>query len=275
MKEHTRELLQLIRQNRTFVLVAFFILLFMLVFGLATESGQQLLSLTGFKEAGTLEIELARSEAEVYIDGRRREPDSVVNGHLSFPHLSPGSHTVLLGGHRYFPWIKTVELEADQTRHLRPFLIPREPRVKPIEPASPRAREIREALRFSPPPGPFNRVVSPNGELEVWFENEVIKARWLEETAKRPSFFCQPDGPCQDTITVTPTKTPIRDLAFYGDRLDVVLLAAEEGIYVLEITADDIQNFQPVYLGESPRFLKTGTNSLTVLDEGQLRELEL
>lgn len=63
---------------------------------------------------------------------------------------------------------------------------------------------------------------------------------------------------------------PINSSDFYKDRVDVAVVAVENGIYALEITDDPNPNFQPIYKGSNPEFVKKDDDFLYVKDGNSL-----
>ena len=65
-------------------------------------------------------------------------------------------------------------------------------------------------------------------------------------------------------------KTSITAIDFYKNREDVVLISSGDGVFALEIDSENIQNFQPIYKGKSPVFVKKDSSSIYILDDGNL-----
>lgn len=63
---------------------------------------------------------------------------------------------------------------------------------------------------------------------------------------------------------------PINSSDFYKDRADVAVIAVDNGIYALEITDDQNPNFQPIYKGSKPEFVKKDNDFLYVKDGNSL-----
>ncbi len=69
----------------------------------------------------------------------------------------------------------------------------------------------------------------------------------------------------------------IRTLDFYKNDKDYVIYSADNGIYILEINQDyeNFQNTFPVYTGKKPVFIYKNENSIYVVDDKDVLELEI
>ena len=101
--------------------------------------------------------------------------------------------------------------------------------------------------------------------VSAWVDGTNIGA--ANSQPETPLFFCDTTLECLDEITVLEGDEEIRNLDFYKDRNDVLLMSAQNGVFAIEIDRRGFtQNFQPVYKGtQEPRFI-VKDNELYVLD---------
>jgi len=110
-------------------------------------------------------------------------------------------------------------------------------------------------------------------DLGLFQKDNKIFASWLKDEDDIPNYFCR-SGECEKTVLVFDSAVPIKSLAFYPNREDVVILAISSGVYAIEIDARKHQNFQPVYKGIDPSFVTEG-NTLYIKDSENLFRIEL
>ena len=269
MRQHTRDFLNYLRERRKLVMTTFALLVLILIIGAISDAGGRLLDALGLQESGTLKIETPGRQTTVYLDGDILGVSSSDELSVAKEYLAVGKYEVLTTRPNFHPWRKSVLIEATSTTTIRPFHLPQDPPTRAVR-ASSTAREIRRAIARNTLPRYLEPRISDDTNVAVWVEGGAVHARWLGDETTLPPAFCY-HGECRARVTVTPTVEPIRDLAFYKNRHDVLLLAADRGVYGLEIDAGGAtQNFQPLYEGTEPRFIKTGTSSIIVRDQSEL-----
>lgn len=275
MQQHTKQLLEFLRRRRSYIIVAFVLLVFFLVLGIVSDTGQRIFSATGITDSGSITVVPPRADVRIYLDDRLEEQVATADSSVELPHLPTGEHTLIAAKPNYHPWTKTIEVQADATTILHPFLVPRTPQQTPIPSSHEQYPRLLSLMRSAETPTEESPVRSMDASVEAWVGDGAVHARWVG-SGERPAFFC-PFGSdsCMDTITITSSQAPIKDLDFYKHRNDVVILSANEGVYALEITNNATQNFQPIYEGANPRFIKTGTSIIAVFDNQALHQISL
>ncbi|MEX0930248.1 MAG: hypothetical protein WDZ79_01075 [Candidatus Paceibacterota bacterium] len=267
---HKDIILKRLREKRAYVWTAFGILIFFLVLGAVTDRGNRLYSALGITTSGTIEVLTPHANTQIYLNDRFAEQSREDNETVSLPNLSVGSHTIITAREGVYPWSKTIDLRADETRILEPFMIEHRPHRETVRPGDPRFTELTGQIREVRPPSEESPLVFPAQPIALWLEDEIITAHWQGEEDASPHAFCVHAERCIDRVSLTPTDSPIRNLAFYRNRSDVVMFSSGAGIYAIEITPSGVQNFQPVYEGTEPNFVKTGTSTIAVLDDSSL-----
>lgn len=275
MQQKTKDFIENLRAFRGYIITAFVILVLLLIFGVVTNAGNQLMSAVGLGEVGTIEVVVESPNTRIFLDDQQKAVSTKEDEHITLSGLTPGKHTVLASRPGYYPWMKTVTLAADSTQTLYPFLISHSLPAQQIAAGTTRHQEVMITLSNAHLPTRDEPITSPSETIQAWIENDAVYARWIGATSSKPATFC-PGGQCQDTITVTPSKAPIENIAFYKTQDRAVVIAAQNGIYALEVDPrGSTQNFQPIYEGDDPQFIKSGTSSIIVEDNGQLQQISL
>lgn len=181
---------------------------------------------------GTLLIHSPVYGARVFVDEHLAGISNESSGDLRLPEPA-GKHNVIVSKEGFWPWTKNVEIKKHETRELYPFLVPQ-----------------KIALEVIPRSILLNGTANTNTDYEKaasLFENLAMK----------------------DEIKLLVEATRIQDVS-YADyapgRTDVLLIAAKDGIFAVEIEKNEHPNFQPVYKGTKPLFVKTEENTLYIKD---------
>ncbi len=145
--------------------------------------------------------------------------------------LKSGEHTVVISKDRFWPWIKEIEIKKEKSTKIQPFFIP----------------QNTSGLLIGKEDSEYTQITS-------LFQKNLIS-----------------DEAYSDISDVNQTlKTSITAIDFYKNRKDVVIISSGDGIYALEIGSENIQNFQPIYKGINPIFVKKDSSSIYVLDNDNL-----
>ena len=145
--------------------------------------------------------------------------------------LKNGKHTIVIAKDKFWPWIKEVEINKDSDFIIQPFFIP----------------QNTSGVLIGKEDSEYPQIIS-------LFQTNLISQSALEKI---------PDN-------LTLLKETITALDFYKERQDIVIIASGDGIYGLEIDSKNIQNFQPIYKGIHPLFVKKDNSSLYILDNDNL-----
>lgn len=181
---------------------------------------------------GTLVVNSPAYGSRVFVDqhlsGTLKEtPDSV---HLS---EQAGKHNVMVSKEGYWPWAQDIEIKKNETTELHPFVIPQKVATDRVV-----------------------RLVMSNGVTSI--DPEYTKIAALFENLA-----------ISDEIQPLVEATHILNVS-YADyapgRTDVLLVATIDGIYAVGVEKSDHPNFQPIYKGENPSFVKTKDSALYIKD---------
>ncbi len=149
--------------------------------------------------------------------------------------LTSGTHSIILSKNGFWPWVKEIEMNRKQEKEIRPFFIPQNTNGFIIYENDPEYEEILSL---------FNRKTYID-----WEKNEFTPE------------------------IISDFESEIRASDFYKDRENVIIIAVQTGIYVLEINSDTTPNFQPIYKGAEPTFIKKDNTSIYVRDGKMLMEV--
>jgi len=145
--------------------------------------------------------------------------------------LKNGRHTIVISKDRSWPWIKEIEIEKGSNTTVQPFFIPQNTSGMLI------GKEDPEYLYI----------------LSLFQEN-LISSQAMENILN-------------DNADL---KKSITAIDFYKNREDVAIITSGDGVYALEIGSENIQNFQPIYKGKNPVFVKKDSSSIYILDNDNL-----
>jgi hypothetical protein len=183
-------------------------------------------------DTGTLVVDSPLYEARVFVDEHsagvlRDAPNSLRLSERA------GTHTVIVSKNGYWPWTETVEIKKHETTELHPFLVPQKVSMESV-----------------------TRLVFANGATGV--NPEYTEAANLIENAN-----------ISDEVLPLVEATRIEGVThadFAPGRTDVIIIAAKDGIFAVGVEKDERPNFQPIYKGENPSFVKTKDNALYIKD---------
>lgn len=175
--------------------------------------------------------------------------------------VKPGVHEVIVFKDGFWPWVKEVSVESEERVLISPFLASKSITGTIIGTDDPEYQNIRQAVLANRLPTESTPITSPDGNLTVWSDATTI--------------IGTPKG--GESFVIFEGNAAFRNVAFYQDRSDVLLVATQNGVFALEIdSGGGTQNFQPIYKGSSePRFTPIDSNSIYVEDSGLIFIVEI
>jgi len=206
---------------------------FILLFGIIHQSGYVFSGIYIVK-GGTLAIEGARPQSDVFIDTHRVGTVGA-NGSGKFNALRPGKRNVIVASPNSWPWIFDFEASAATTITFRPLqvlkVIENTPLADTEDPIRARAevefKSYREPIRI--------QALKNEGAL-IWVEGNTVFAQLV----------------AGDVHSIFSSTKPIRNVLWYGNRNDAVIIAAQDSVFAIDAYESDVRNFQPIYQGEAP-----------------------
>ncbi len=194
---------------------------------------------------GTLVIEGARANSTVFIDNKRIGTIDE-DGSRSFGAIKPGERTVIVAHPLAWPWIFDFEVGSSETRTLYPLQVTQEPQRVALTEQSDMYRHA--AAQLDGYREPVRNQPLERGDHRIWIEGTVV--------------FVQKN---QDVYSVFSSIYPIRNVSWYAERADTLILAVHNDVFALDIRKSDVQNFQPIYSGTTPEAVSDPTDSSRVL----------
>lgn len=198
---------------------------------------------------GTLEVTLPLASTTVYIDNKKIKTTSIENETVSAS-LSTKTHSIIIGRDGYFPWTKDVAINSNVSSVIKPIFVTQNPTGQIITKNDPQYWNLRYKTEHVLLP--TETKPKTLGGVSIWVANNTI---YVRENNSVKSI-------------ITPVDT-IRSLDFYKDRTDVIVFAADTGVYAIEAienAATQKANFFPIYKGTKPVFEKTDNSFLYVVD---------
>jgi len=145
--------------------------------------------------------------------------------------LRNGEYTIVVSKERFWPWIKEVEIKREDNLTIQPFFIP----------------QNTSGLLIGKEDSEYQYIMS-------LFQKDLISSQAMKKISD----------------SNTKLKTSITAIDFYKNRQDVVIIASGDGVYALEINTENFQNFQPIYKGKNPVFVKKDNSSIYIFDSENL-----
>jgi len=209
-------------------------------------------------KSGTLIIENARPFSNVFIDNKRiGQIDET--GTTEFTGIKPGARTVLIGNATVWPWVLDFTILPDTTVSLTPLQVNQESDGAVLRDASDpiRQRAITEFKNYREP----TRMQPLEREgVRVWVEGVTI--------------FVQKNDEVRQVFT---SSNPLREVSWYGDRSDAIIVASLNNVFALDIRKSSVQNFLPIYTGSAPEAVSDPIRSskIFVKDADQYFEVSI
>lgn len=175
--------------------------------------------------------------------------------------LTPGQHTLLVAADDRYPWTKEIILSPGESEQLTVFTFRQESLSERVPTDDP-------AHEYNVSAEPIQRVVSGNENIELLSDGTTLTANWIGKSSDMLSAFCF-EGTCRETIVILESVREIGDIGFYDDEGRVALFESAGNIYALELNTEGTQNFQPLYVGTSPRLIPS-EEGIYVRDEDRV-----
>ncbi len=183
---------------------------------------------------GAFRINAAEGNTNIFIDGVDKGFSEITKeGELI--EIKEGSHSIILAQENYWPWAKEIQVTRQQTTEIYPFFVPQN----------------------------SSGFLIPNTDPEYY---DISAMFW-----KKTRIDWEMDENTPEIIR--DFKEEIRASDFYKDRDDVIIVAVQNGVFALEINNESMPNFQPIYKGTEPTFVKKDNDMLYIKDGKTLMEV--
>lgn len=205
----------------------------------------------------------------IYLDGNLKKTVSRGKDKVTLKNISEGEHTVLVSQEGSWPWLKEVEIAAEEILILSPFAISQSVPGFFIPENDPEYESIIALFKENELSNLENRKISSDEKVAIWINGGSLYIEWLGEEEEKPKYFCDEFG-CHKMFNVFTSSANFKNLDFYKDRNDIFLVSFGTGIFAIEADKNGTQNFQPVFEGHSPEFVKNDSESIYILDNNSL-----
>lgn len=267
------------------VYFVFFLLLFLVATPLVIfyAKGYHLDLKDGFlvTERGGIYVYSEMPGTKIYVNDKLKEVTGIFNREYLSQDVKPGRYFVRAENDGYRDWQKYVEVSPQRVSSVYPFLVPEKFDFTEImELVSDTATTTKENTKYteyltlfeevqekatSTEPEILKRVF---GDVQVWYEDNMLYAEWLERGSYLPAYFCENDD-CQNPLVFLEVNSPVVNLDFYPGRDDVVVFASENGsIFAAEIDKRPEQTLVEIYKGGDVDFRVIERNIL-LIKEGE------
>ena len=112
----------------------------------------------------------------------------------------------------------------------------------------------------------------------LWLDDKInaVWLDWLADKNSIPYYLCD-TKPCESTTYLISGFTfPVKNTDFFPNRKDVIILAAQNNVFAMEIDGRGGRLSQPIYKGKDPTFtVFPNENKVYILDDGVLIAVNL
>lgn len=245
-------------KQKTYILAVGVILsLLVLVIGVLNQAGY-VLSGPYIVKGAIITVTNALPGSTIFINNKEEGVITGSNGILEINGVTPGTHTIIVAEESSWPWIREFQAAIAEEKVLAPLQLPQNASGSALEEDSPFYAQATQLLSGYREPTQSQPLEWEGARL--WVVGTTVQAQRAD-----------------DRYDVLQSQYPIRSVAWYKDRNDVVLIAASNAIFAIDLEEQEPRNFQPIYRGVEPSFVVNPTNSneLYVSDGGHILAVQL
>jgi hypothetical protein len=113
------------------------------------------------------------------------------------------------------------------------------------------------------------------GDEKIWWNPQTheVFINWLSD-APPPYYICSSTN-CKLPIKIFQSQFAVKNIDFFPQRKDAILVAVGNGVYALEVDGRGGRLIYPIYKGKEPTFASFGSNAIYILDEGALLSVQI
>jgi len=223
----------------------------------------------------TVVLDIPHANTHVFLDNSRllgitHEPDTSLS-----VNVPTDTHVITVVRNNHWPWVYVHEFNRGDTHNLQPFLLPKNITPRVIAPESQTYNKITQAIHGKRgAPTANDPLTSPDGSTHAWVNGSTIYLGRSTTSAALPDIFCEKNT-CTSEVVLSERTHPVRELAYYKNRNDVLIFEEADTIYT--IGAHGI-NLQRLYKGSAqtpPHMHTVGTSTIYVLNDDTLFHMNL
>jgi len=288
-----------LKKRRIILVVCVLVFLLLIPLVLLYTTGFRWDSKLGLYKTGGLYISSPLTDSKIFINNNLEKETNILQSGIFLQSLKPGEYSVLVAKDGYWPWQKNLIVKEQLVTEARAMLIFKEPKgtiilrenYSPLETSKydeilANIKALRQPLKpvktkqATTTPEEISRYTrfTANQKEKLWWDPKTNKiwVEWLAGKESLPYFFCD-DSVCNEKMLIHTSRFSITNIDFYPKRRDVVLFAAQNGVYAIEIDGrGGNRTIQRVYKGKEPIFTTyKNDNSIYILEEDKLIEIKL
>lgn len=203
-----------------------------LSFGVISQAGY-VLSGPYLVKGGELKIEQARPLSDVFIDNKRVGRINA-DGIGTFSGIRPGERNLIVAHSSAWPWTFNFSAESGALTTLKPLQVNQDAAGIPLLNTEDPVR-VRAEKEFGKYQEPTRTEPLERQGTTVWVEGATVFVR---------------NG--EDVRSLYSASHPIRNIFWFGDRSDVIVIATQVNVFALDVRENLVQNFHPIYTGSAP-----------------------
>lgn len=210
-------------------------------------------------------LTIPEAQSIIFIDNERRGYTIQPNETHTF-FVGPGVHSVIVASDEMWPWNKEILFSVGERARFTTFNLPVD-RADKIVPQNNESYPELNALRDGVS---IHNATSTDESIVITTDGSRLTAEWKNVDEEQPAAFCA-TGMCLNSIQVLNSDAVIGDIAFMGDRNDVILFESAGNINAIELDREGTQNYQPLYVGRDPELLKVTPSGIYIYDRDAIR----
>lgn len=181
---------------------------------------------------------------EVVVDGRLARP-TYTDGVVVVSSITPVEHEIILAPEddSAWPWARTIAMTSGKALELNPLFVPKEPKITILT--------TKDQLYYTLPTfvaKNLSTIKSDTGAISI-SGGSIVRT----SDAGVVTLFAK-------------GAASVRAIVPYQGRTDTIIIAAGDGVYVLDISGETPQNFAPLYRGVMPRIASGEDRTIYILD---------
>lgn len=200
---------------------------------------------------GGIDVYIQKKETSIFLDNKKIGTSKKDNDIVKIRGLSDGEYFLLINKQGHSPWRKNITIKDKEIKNIRTFSLPNsfDSYVKTVDFGG-KENEIIDNISKTI----SESKISYDKNVMISKDGNKITATWIGEEESLPDFFCDNEKCDNNSLVLSSSTGIIKNIGFYPGRNDLILFAVGNGIFAIEIDRKDIQNFQPLYVGQSPSF---------------------
>jgi len=221
-------------QRKTILTGGSILAVFILLFGAFSQAGFVFAGPYLITKGGTLLIEQARPQSNVFIDNRQV---GIVDaqGKATFARIKPGKRNIIVSNESAWPWTFEFVSISSESITLEPLQVNVKTDGEVITDTENPLNSIAiEAFKNYQPPTQANPL--ERSTRKIWVVGSNI-------------FMQQENG---EVINIYASQNTIRNIFWYGDRDGILIIASLNNVFALDVREIPVKNFQPIYTGSAP-----------------------